>query len=117
MKELQGIYPATVTPFDHSGAYDPDAMCQIVRYQLAAGVDGFYLCGATGEGLLLTREERQTILETVLEEVNGPAREVYVDLVRLLFYAMLENLGYRQLLSIYKIKSFLDVALRRRAWS
>lgn len=73
MRELQGIYPATVTPFDGEGAYDPEAMRRIVRHQLEAGVHGFYLCGGTGEGLLLTREERQTVLEDVLDEVQGRA--------------------------------------------
>ena len=76
MRELQGIYPATVTPFDGEGAYDPEAMRRIVRHQLEAGVHGFYLCGGTGEGLLLTREERQTVLEDVLDEVQGRAEVI-----------------------------------------
>jgi N-acetylneuraminate lyase len=73
MRELQGIYPAIVTAFDNEGAFDPEAMRRIVRHQLKAGAHGFYVCGGTGEGLLLTREERQAVLETVLDEVNGRA--------------------------------------------
>jgi len=71
MREIEGIYPATVTPFAADGSYDPGAMRRIVRHQLEAGVHGFYLCGGTGEGLLLSREERQAVLEDVLEEVGG----------------------------------------------
>ena len=73
MRELRGIYPATVTSFDREGAYDPKAMRRIVRHQLNAGVHGFYLCGGTGEGLLMPREERQAVLEDVLDEVQGRA--------------------------------------------
>ncbi len=73
MRELKGIYPAIVTAFDDEGAYDPEAMRRIVRHQLEAGVHGFYVCGGTGEGLLLTRQERQAVLETVLDEVQGRA--------------------------------------------
>ncbi len=71
MKELKGILPAIVTPFDKEGAVDAAAMRKIIRHQLSAGVHGFYLTGGTGEGLLLTQKERQDLLETTLDEVNG----------------------------------------------
>ena len=73
MRNLEGIYPAIVTPFAADGGFDPGAMRRIVRHQLAAGVHGFYVCGGTGEGLLMTREERQEAVETVVDEVGGRA--------------------------------------------
>ena len=73
MKTLKGICPAIVTPFDPQGAFDPAAMRRIIQHQLQAGVDGFYVGGGTGEGLLLTRAERQSLLETVIDEVQGKA--------------------------------------------
>ena len=73
MKEFKGIYPAIVTPFDKEGNYDPVVMRKIVQHQLRAGVHGFYVCGGTGEGMLLTVKERQAALETVLEEVEDRA--------------------------------------------
>ena len=73
MRELKGIYPAIVTAFDDSGAFDPQAMRRIVGHQLEAGVHGFYVCGGTGEGMLLTRDERREVLETVIDEVGGRA--------------------------------------------
>ena len=71
MRELKGIYPAIVTPFDATGAFNPEAMRRIVRHQLDAGVDGFYVCGGTGEGLSMTLDDRQEALETVMDEVGG----------------------------------------------
>ena len=73
MSELKGICPAIVTPFDANNAFDPDAMRRLVRFQLGAGVQGFYVCGSTGEGLLQTADERRAVLETVLDEVAGRA--------------------------------------------
>ena len=73
MKKLEGIIPATITPFGKDGRFDPPAMRRVVSHQLAAGVDGLYVCGGTGEGLLMTSEERQEALETVLDEVHGRA--------------------------------------------
>lgn len=73
MRDLKGIYPAIVTPFDDSGSFDSDSMKRIVQYQLNAGADGFYVCGGTGEGLLLTLEERLAAIDCVLKEVDGRA--------------------------------------------
>ena len=71
MSELVGIFPATVTPFDNDGAFDAGAMRRIVRHQLGAGVHGLYVCGGTGEGLLLTTAEHRAVIETVVDEVAG----------------------------------------------
>jgi N-acetylneuraminate lyase len=73
MRTLKGICPAIVTSFDAHGAFDAATMRRIVQHQLQAGVDGFYVGGGTGEGLLLSRAERETLLETVLDEVQGRA--------------------------------------------
>jgi len=73
MRKLEGIYPAVVTPFDREGQFSAAAMRRIVQHQLAAGVHGCYVCGGTGEGMLLTVDERKAALETVLDEVAGQA--------------------------------------------
>jgi len=46
-------------------------MRRIVRHQIDAGVHGLYVCGGTGEGLLMNSKERQDLLETVLDETRG----------------------------------------------
>jgi len=69
--ELRGVYPATVTPCDSNGGFDAAAMRKIIRHQLDAGVHGFYLCGGTGEGLLLTTAEHRAVAETAVDEVAG----------------------------------------------
>ena len=71
MDNLHGIFPATVSTFDIDGRFDPVSMRRIVRHQIDAGVHGLYVCGGTGEGLLMNSKERQELLETVLDETRG----------------------------------------------
>ena len=71
MDNLHGIFPATVSTFDIDGRFDPVSMRRIVRHQIDAGVHGLYVCGGTGEGLLMNSKERQQLLETVLDETRG----------------------------------------------
>ena len=71
MDNLHGIFPATISTFDMEGRFDPVSMRRIVRHQIDAGVHGLYVCGGTGEGLLMNFKERQELLETVLDETRG----------------------------------------------
>lgn len=71
MGDIYGILPALVTPFDADGRVNTAVLRQLVQFQLAGGVHGFFINGGTGEGLLLDPAERKLTLETILDEVNG----------------------------------------------
>lgn len=71
MKDLRGIFPALLTPFTPSGEVNYDVLRKMVEHLLAQKMDGFYVCGSTGECLLLTVEERKKILETVVQQTAG----------------------------------------------
>ncbi len=71
MIPISGILSALITPFDSQGRVNPAVLRDLVRFQLQAGLAGFFVCGGTGEGLLLEADERRQILEIVLEEANG----------------------------------------------
>lgn len=71
MKQLKGIYPALLTPFDQSGNVNCDALKQLVRWNIEKGVNGFYVGGSTAEAFLLTEEERNLVYRTVAEEAAG----------------------------------------------
>lgn len=59
-KLLNGVLPALVTPFTADGKeVAVDAVAPLVEYLLAAGQAGFYVCGNTGEGFVMTKEERK----------------------------------------------------------
>ena len=71
MKEIKGIIPAMVTPFDKNGAVNTDSIKKLINVLINENADGFYVCGSTGESLLLSLDERKLILDTVIEAVNG----------------------------------------------
>jgi N-acetylneuraminate lyase len=69
---IRGILPALLTPMDDSGAVVNHAeLRRLVEFHIQSGVSGFFVCGGTGEGLLLTPEERQAVLETVVAAAAG----------------------------------------------
>ena len=70
---MDGILSALITPFDPDHEVKYPELRRIVRYQVALGVVGFYVCGSTGESFSLSPDERKKILETVVEEVGGRA--------------------------------------------
>ena len=71
MLKLTGILPALLTPFDQEGNVNTGVVRDMVEFQLNAGASGFYVCGSTGEGLLLSEDERQSVAETVIDQVRG----------------------------------------------
>jgi N-acetylneuraminate lyase len=66
MKLLKGILPATVTPLDKDGRFAPAVFERLLERLYGAGVHGVYVCGTTGEGMLLPPGQRQRIVETAV---------------------------------------------------
>lgn len=72
LKEIQGVIPALLTPFaPQDEAYSPERMRGLVRFLMQYDIGGLYLTGSTGEGFMLTAEERMAAVEDVLAETRG----------------------------------------------
>ena len=71
LEQIEGVMPALMTPYGPDGAVNVDMIRRLVAYQLEQGCCGFFVCGSTGEGLLLTPEERNLVARTVIETVAG----------------------------------------------
>lgn len=70
--KFEGIMPALVTPFEADGkTVDEKAAKALIEYHLSLGADGFYILGSTGEGLLMTEEERMRMCEIAVNQVAG----------------------------------------------
>jgi dihydrodipicolinate synthase/N-acetylneuraminate lyase len=66
-----GIIPAVTTPFDATGAVDPDALARNLAALLDAGVHGFVVTGTMGEAGSLTAEERRLVMRTAVRAADG----------------------------------------------
>ena len=74
-KLARGIWPAICTAFDDSGErVDVDRQRVLVRALMEAGIQGFFVCGGTGEGRAMSVSERMNVAEVVADEVAGTVR-------------------------------------------
>ncbi len=69
--KFKGIITAIVTPMHEDGAVDFQSLGSLIEHQLQLGVKGFYVGGSTGEGFILTSEERMQVLEVVVRTNRG----------------------------------------------
>jgi N-acetylneuraminate lyase len=71
MTRFSGVWPALVTPLDNSERINVSVTRRLVDHLIRAGIGGLYVCGGTGEGILLPLDVRRQMVETVIEEANG----------------------------------------------
>ena len=69
--KLTGILPAILTPFTRGGAkVDYAKACAFADVLARRGVQGLFVCGSTGEGLLLSLDERKQLVEELIDAVG-----------------------------------------------
>ncbi len=67
---LKGVLAAAVTPLrDEGAALDEEAFGAYADFLVAGGLDGILALGTTGEGILLTLEERRRVARLFLDAV------------------------------------------------
>ena len=67
----EGVMPAITTQFDSEGALSLNAFKNNLAHQIKAGVHGIILGGTLGEASTLTISEKESLLKTTLEQVEG----------------------------------------------
>ena len=70
MMKFKGVMPALVSPLDANEKINVPVLNQLLTDLLAKGADGFYLCGATGEGIAIDPEERMVLAEEAIKTVG-----------------------------------------------
>ena len=66
--KLHGAIAAAVTPLRDGGTrLDEDGAASLVRFLADGGIDGVLTCGTTGEGVLLSVQERMRVTELALQ--------------------------------------------------
>lgn len=70
LNRFKNITIALNTPFDSSSNVDLNATKRLCKYYYDKGVRNLYVCGSTGEGLLLDQDERKKVVEAVTDSVR-----------------------------------------------
>ena len=70
MKNFKGLGVALVTPFQDNGTVDFVGLQNLVEYQIKNNVDYLVVQGTTGEVATLTVEEKQAVLDFIIEINN-----------------------------------------------
>jgi len=70
MFKMKGVVPPVVTPFLENGEVDYEGVKALASY-LKDNVDGLFLTGSYGSGVLLSNEERMKIAEVTMNKVAG----------------------------------------------
>jgi len=77
MKQLDGYLAAPFTPMHENGDVNLDLIPDYAAFLIKNGLDGAFICGSTGEGALLTREERMSLAEAWMNAA-GEALKIVV---------------------------------------
>jgi len=65
--DIHGIFPALVTPFDSNESVSLSAVKENIRRYNLTSVAGYVALGSTGESVMLSREESDSVLAAVKE--------------------------------------------------
>lgn len=68
--KFKGVMPALVTPLHIDETVNTAVLQQLINGLLEEGADGFYLSGATGEGISLTPRQRRVLAEAAIDTVD-----------------------------------------------
>ena len=71
MQSLIGTGVALVTPFKEDFSIDTEALKRIVNFSVDGGVEYLVILGTTAENATLTSDEKELVIQTVIEANNG----------------------------------------------
>ena len=71
---MAGAYSALYTPFRKDGTLNEEMIERVVEYGISRGLRGFYLTGSTGEGFLLSNDERKRVYARAVKAAKGRAK-------------------------------------------
>ena len=71
MEQLVGTGVALVTPFKEDFSIDTMALSKIVNYCVDGGIDYLVVLGTTGESVVLSKKEKQLVVDTIVTANAG----------------------------------------------
>ena len=71
IEKFKGVFVALYACYDDEGNICKEKIQNIARWYVEKGVNGLYLTGSSGEGMLLSVQERMETVNAVMEAVGG----------------------------------------------
>jgi 4-hydroxy-tetrahydrodipicolinate synthase len=71
MQSLIGTGVALVTPFKEDFSIDTEALKKIVNFSVDGGIEYLVILGTTAENATLSNDEKELVIQTVIEANNG----------------------------------------------
>ena len=71
--EFKGVFPAPPTPTTEDGRIHEKGLRALLEDNMAHGAHGFWMAGTTGEGPILTEEQRDAVAKISAETCKGRA--------------------------------------------
>ncbi|WP_269684746.1 4-hydroxy-tetrahydrodipicolinate synthase [Flavobacterium lacustre] len=71
MQSLIGTGVALVTPFKQDFSIDTEALKRIVNFSIDGGIEYLVVLGTTAENATLSQEEKELVIDSVIEANNG----------------------------------------------
>jgi len=76
LNEYKGAMSALFTPYGKDGKVNVAMIEKLINFQLKEGLTGFYVTGSTGEGFLLSDDERRLVMESAVKFTAGRAKVI-----------------------------------------
>lgn len=73
---MEGAFSALLTPYAPDNRVNEEMIGRLIEHQLANGIRGFYVTGSSGEGILLTSDERRQVVEAAIRYNRGRGKVV-----------------------------------------
>jgi dihydrodipicolinate synthase/N-acetylneuraminate lyase len=71
--EFKGVFPAPPTPVTEDGRVNEKALRALLNDNISHGCGGFWMAGSTGEGPILTEQQRDAVAEISADACKGKA--------------------------------------------
>lgn len=71
LNKYKGIIPAFYACYDEEGYVSAERTEEFAEFLINKGIKGLYVCGSSGECIYQSKEERRSILESVMKVAKG----------------------------------------------
>ena len=87
--KFTGVMPALITPLTDEGKLNRDVLERLIEDLIAQGADGFYIGGATGEGIILDADVHKELTTESIKISNGRVPSI-VHIARMNYNEMVD---------------------------